>query len=543
MEGDLLHKAAALAEAGQRVAAARALARALGAEELLVFMPDHEVGVCLPAPGFPQVLPDMKSWRAFIATALREGSAAGRLIAPGTGAEEAAHAIAGNGGSVLVLLGGERPDLAAAAEVARLLPLLTATFRGELTAIAAAGQATLAREAAEQSRLLAARLDEARRTVQAALNEAKAANAAKDKFLAVLSHELRNPLAPVLLAANLLETDPRLPDDMREVVQRIKRNVELESRLIDDLLDLTRITHGRLRLHRSEAAGQRLLAQTVEMYRADAHDKSVALKLELSAERDSVLVDHARLQQVFWNLVKNALKFTPPGGWVSVRAFNDEGGRFCVSVADTGIGIEPSRLKRIFEAFEQGSVGISQQFGGLGLGLSISKALVELHGGAIAAESDGPGRGATFTVRLPTASVRHHTDGSNGTGHAAAGVDAATRRFNILLVEDHEDTGRLMRLLLKRFGHSVRYEGTVAGAMRAASSERFDLLISDVGLPDGTGMDLMRQLGQRYGLKGIALTGYGMEEDVRQCREAGFAEHFTKPIDPQRLREAIDRVA
>jgi signal transduction histidine kinase len=538
ISSDLLNAIAALADAGRRTQAARELAAQLGARDLLVFMLDPEVGACLPAPGFPQVLPEVKAWRALVARATHDGHAAARVKVPG-GAEEDANAIAGNGGSLLVLLGGQ-PDMAAAAEVARLLPLLAASFRGELTSLTAASQATLAREAAQQSRLLAERLDEARRTVQSALNEAKAAGEAKDRFLAVLSHELRSPLSPVLLSASLLQKDARLPPDLREVVERIKRNVELEARLIDDLLDLTRITHGKLQLHKTEVPGQRLLSQTLEMYRAEAHDKGVELDLELGAAHDGVLADQARLQQIFWNLIKNALKFTERGGRVAVRSFNDEENRFCVSVADTGIGIERARLRRIFEAFEQGSAAITQQFGGLGLGLSISKAMVDLHGGTIVAESEGKGRGATFTLRLPTIALADVS--ADGNGARPARDERGSRRLNILLVEDHADTGLMMKLLLKGFGHTVRYESTVEAAKSAASKENFDLLISDVGLPDGTGMDLMRELSGRYDLKGIALTGYGMEEDIRQCREAGFIEHFTKPIDPERLREAIDRV-
>jgi CheY-like chemotaxis protein/anti-sigma regulatory factor (Ser/Thr protein kinase) len=276
------------------------------------------------------------------------------------------------------------------------------------------------------------------------------------------------------------------------------------------------------------------------MYRAEAHDKGVELDLELGAAHDGVLADQARLQQIFWNLIKNALKFTARGGRVSVKAFSDEENRFCVSVADTGIGIERARLRRIFEAFEQGSAAITQQFGGLGLGLSISKAMVDLHGGTIVAESEGKGRGATFTLRLPTIALA--VASADGNGARPACDERGSRRLNILLVEDHADTGRMMKLVLTSFGHAVRYESSVGAAKAAAATEKFDLLISDVGLPDGTGMDLMRELSGRYDLKGIALTGYGMEEDVRQCREAGFAEHFTKPIDPERLREAIERV-
>jgi signal transduction histidine kinase/ActR/RegA family two-component response regulator len=541
---DLLARVAHLADAGRRAEAARSVAAFVGAEDLVIFIRDREVDALLPAPGFAQSLPEARAWRAFAGECVRRGEATARLPLPGRSEPGEVRGLAGADGSVLALLGGA-PDAGRAAELARLLPLLAAAFHGELTAAAAAGQAALAKEAAEQARLLAASLDEARQVVQAALNEAKAANAAKDEFLAVLSHELRNPLSPVLLAANLLEGDARLPADMREQIRTIRRNVELEARLIDDLLDLTRITHGKLQLHRVPAGAHRLLAQTLDMYRADLHEKNLSLAVDLRAEHDGVLADPARLQQVFWNLIKNAVKFTESGGAVTVRTYNDAAtpGTIRIEVADTGIGIEPARLGKIFGAFDQGDAGVTKQFGGLGLGLSISRALVEMHGGTIRAASEGAGRGATFAVELPThaATARPAAPRAGPGAAGGGGGDPASRPMHILLVEDHADTARLMMLLLKGFGHSVRAAASIEAAKRAAAAERFDLLISDVGLPDGTGMELMRDLKGQYDIAGIALTGYGMEDDVRQCREAGFAEHFTKPIDPERLRAAIER--
>jgi PAS domain S-box-containing protein len=369
------------------------------------------------------------------------------------------------------------------------------------------------------------------------------ANAAKDRLLAVLSHELRNPLAPVLMSAGMMEADPKLPPEFLGEVQMIRRNVELEVRLIDDLLDLTRVGHGKLELHTEVVNIHTLLARTFEMCQSDMHNKGLRLVLDLRAKHHYAEADPARLQQVMWNVVKNAIKFTPETGRVMVGTSNDPDGMLSISVSDTGIGIEPGNLSKIFDAFEQ-EASVTRQFGGLGLGLSISKSLVQMHGGTITASSEGKGRGATFTVTLPTTN-RAETPRVPRADESSAGLvsDSPKQCLNILLVEDHEATARSMTRLLKRLCHNVTTAGTVASAVEHASVERFDLLICDLGLPDGSGLDVIRQVRNRYPVKGIALTGYGMEEDIRQCHEAGFHHHLTKPVTGERLEGAIQEVA
>jgi two-component system CheB/CheR fusion protein len=391
-----------------------------------------------------------------------------------------------------------------------------------------------------------------RKAVEQALLEAKRAaeeaNQAKDNFLATLSHELRTPLTPVLAAASILKDDASLPEQARHDLEMMRRNVELQARLIDDLLDLTRIARGKLELSLRTVNVHELLEHAIDICRSDAYAKEIKLVPELHAEQAHVLADSSRLQQVFWNLVKNAIKFTPPGGKIWVRTSNKETGSgtgrpvVVIEVQDTGMGIEPEDLGRIFNAFEQGGRTITRRFGGLGLGLAICKAIAELHRGSIRASSLGRDKGATLTVEVCTVEApAAQVGGAAGMPASAAG--ASGRPLRILLVEDHGDTAYLMSRLLERLNHAVATASSIQGAMTAAQAGGFDLVISDLGLPDGSGLDLMRQLKQMYGLRGICLSGYGTEKDIQASREAGFVQHLVKPVDFQNLRAAIQQVA
>ncbi len=368
---------------------------------------------------------------------------------------------------------------------------------------------------------------------------AEAASQAKDQFLAVLSHELRTPLTPVLTLTQVLK-DEDLPEEIRPLVEIIHRNIELEARLIDDLLDLTRIEKGKLRLNLDAVDAHALLGNVADIYRSDIAAKKLHLALDLGAGSYQVKADSARLQQIFWNLIKNAVKFTPEGGTITVRSANTREGYLAVEVSDTGIGIDPEALPHIFDAFEQGGGSITRQFGGLGLGLAISKALAEMHGGTIAAASRGKGSGATFMVELKTL----QTSAPAPAEPAAITATAQQPGFNILLVDDHEDTSKVMKVLLERRGYRVSVASTMNDGLQQALAGEYDLLISDIGLPDGSGLELMGALKQKgLELPAIALSGYGMEEDVRRSKEAGFIEHLTKPVGFRTLQEMIERIA
>jgi two-component system CheB/CheR fusion protein len=398
----------------------------------------------------------------------------------------------------------------------------------------------------------------ARKRAESALLTAKeaveAASRAKDHFLAVLSHELRTPLAPVLAAVSVLEEDGSLRPDLRETLSMVRRNVELEARLIDDLLDLTRISRGKLELHRQSIDAQQILIHAIDICCGrEVASGRLHLETSLSPADYHARADGPRLTQVFWNLLNNAVKFTPAGGTIRVRSGVEAGpsGRWIVvEVSDTGIGIEPEILPRVFDAFEQADRQITRRFGGLGLGLAVSRAIVELHGGHLDASSRGRGQGSTFTVRFPAAESAD-LDDTDGLGTAlAASLESVPRidlPLRILLVEDHADTAEAMAELLRGQGHEVRVAGSVAEGLAAAEAlrgaEGVDLLLSDLGLPDGSGLDLMRELGRLHGIRGIALSGYGMEEDIRKSRDAGFEKHLTKPVSLQALRAVLQEFA
>jgi len=380
------------------------------------------------------------------------------------------------------------------------------------------------------------------------LLDAEAASRAKDHFLATLSHELRTPLTPVLALVSALQRDERLPQDVREDMHTIHRNIELEARLIDDMLDITRIARGKLELQFASVDIRPIIEHAIKTCCAhEAADKMIVCHEHLDADDHIARVDAARLTQVFWNLLKNAIKFTPVGGQTFVRSRRETSeGRtwLVVEVEDTGIGIAPEILPRIFGAFEQGDRTITRQFGGLGLGLAITKAIVEAHGGAIIAASPGENQGARFTVRLPLANAITATVEMPPLVPSQPGTSrpAEPSAAHLLLVEDHADTAHVMARMLRRAGFQVTVATTLAQARSEteAASKTVDdngrsrpirLVISDLGLPDGTGHDLMRELASRHHLRGIALSGFGMEDDVQRAAEAGFSRHLTKPVD------------
>jgi PAS domain S-box-containing protein len=374
------------------------------------------------------------------------------------------------------------------------------------------------------------------RELEHAKEVAEAASRAKDTFLAVLSHELRTPLTPVLMTAAVRERDPDLTQAIQAEMAMIRRNVELETKLIDDLLDLSRITSGKLTLQMELLDLNTAVNQVCDICRSQIQEKGIELSFDLDTGIGAVDVDASRFQQVLWNVLKNAAKFTPEGGSIHVCTAREDG-RVQVQIRDSGVGIAPELLAKIFDAFEQGDAQVTRKFGGLGLGLAISKALVELHGGSIRVESPGVGEGCTVTIELPAASAPTNSVVERGS------VRPADQLLRLLIVEDHADTALLLKRLLEGSGFAVETAGSVAEALKVADRAHFDVLVSDLGLPDGTGCELMRQMRERHPLKGIAMSGYGMEEDVRRSREAGFSVHLVKPVDISSLERAILNLA
>jgi signal transduction histidine kinase/CheY-like chemotaxis protein len=369
------------------------------------------------------------------------------------------------------------------------------------------------------------------------------ANAAKDQFLALLSHELRSPLSPVIAMVGELEAE--LPDSkpVREALEVVRRNVELEARLIDDLLDVTRIAKGKLQLSFETICVHQLLQRAYEICQEEIAAKNLEAEFHLRAAQTHVEGDPARLQQVFWNLIKNSVKFTPEKGRITIETLNPGPDKIEVRVIDTGIGIEPEKINKIFNAFEQGQTDITRRFGGLGLGLAISKALIDAHGGKIRVESPGKDQGAIFSLELNTVVTPAGTDGERQAQPVGPERELTVAKHRrVLLVDDHHDTCIGMKRMLERRGYEITVAHSADQAAEKVRTQEFDLLISDIGLPDRSGYELMREVRLNKNLPGIALSGFGTEQDVNQARAAGFSEHLTKPINFERLEKTIQNL-
>lgn len=364
------------------------------------------------------------------------------------------------------------------------------------------------------------------------------AGKAKDDFLAALSHELRTPLTPALAAATYLQDNAeKLPPEFAEDIEIIKRNVKLQARLIDDLLDLTRIARGKLYLELEDCDAHTVIRNALETASSAIAAKKLKVATRLEAKQYHIRADCIRLQQVFWNLINNAVKFTAEGGEISISTCNDKAGHFNFEIADTGIGIEPQRLAALFQPFEQADPSITRQFGGLGLGLAISKRIVDLHRGTIEAESRGRSFGATFKVTLEALPAEAKKRGLN-----KRTTGKTCKPLRILLVEDHQDTRRALSRLLIHFGHKVVTADNVHSAMKIIDSDHIDVLLCDIGLPDGSGYDVISQARSTRQIKGVALTGFGTDGDIRRSKEAGFDFHLVKPINFQELETVLEQL-
>lgn len=364
---------------------------------------------------------------------------------------------------------------------------------------------------------------------------AERASLAKDGFLATLSHELRTPLTPALMAVSALQQDPTVPSRVRSDLAMIRRNILLETRLIDDLLDLTRISHDKLELLEAPLDLHSVLRNAIDICASGIEGKALDLSLTLDANRTGTVGDIVRLQQVFWNVIRNAIKFTPAGGRIRIATRNSKIDEFTVTIADSGIGFDPADAEKLFESFRQISADVARRTGGLGLGLAISRGIVNAHGGRIWGESPGANLGSTIHIELP---LRRVSPSIVSTGETSPS-NVAGGGLRILLVEDHEDTRRILELILKQKGHSVESAGTAEAALNLAGCQEFDLVISDLGLPDSSGTELMTILRERHSLRGVALSGYGMEEDIRKSKSAGFDRHLVKPVDLAKIDQLL----
>jgi signal transduction histidine kinase len=361
-------------------------------------------------------------------------------------------------------------------------------------------------------------------------------NHAKDEFLAMLGHELRNPLSAISSAASLIG----LPGVSADGVQRAKKIIQRQSqhlgRIVDDLLDLSRAMSGKILLNRAPLDLAALVSQTLETYRATGRSADYDLVLDLDA--GWIDGDSTRLEQISSNLLDNALKYTPTGGRVEVRTWT-ENDDVVLSVRDNGVGIPAELLPHVFDVFVQGSSTLDRSQGGLGIGLSLVRRLAELHGGSVAAESAGPDRGSTFTLRLPR--IEHPV--------AAAPAPAPIAEHGkprVLLIEDNDDGREMMTMMLGGYGYDVTAAADGLLGLSAAQDYQPDLALVDIGLPGIDGYEVARRLRAdpaTRDIRLIALTGYGLAEDLRRVMEAGFDRHLVKPVDIDQLMAAIDTCA
>jgi signal transduction histidine kinase/CheY-like chemotaxis protein len=554
---ELLGCFAVMAEPEGRAAAARTLARELGAEDLIIFVRDEAIGRSLPAPGFPQTLRGGRAWRDLVDHAIGDGSAS----------LEAASAIGLSDGTVAVLLGTpEPPHLTEGVggresgvgeegassptpdtrhpipltELRTLLPLLGALFRAESLSRNAEADSILARQAAAQSKELAAKLDVTRAELQRAVVVAETATRARDEFLASVSHELRTPLTSIIGWIQLLleETDP---NQVTEGLETIDRNARAQSRLIEDILDFSRINAGKLRLDVRPVDLIDVIGAALEIVRPAADAKGVTLETVLDSSSGLVSGDADRLQQVVWNLLSNAVKFTQRGGRVQVR-LERVTSHSELTVSDTGEGISKEFLPFVFDRFSQADSTSSRKHGGLGLGLGIVRHLVELHGGTVQAFSSGLGEGSTFVVRLPLMAAQpvSRLVEHGGTVRAELGDLSGVA---VLVAEDNDDARKLLTTIFERCGATVEAAENVPAALERLSRFRPDIIISDIEMPGEDGYSLIRKVRARETPDGripaIALTAYTRSPDRVRALAAGFQMHMGKPVEPTELVAAV----
>ena len=465
-----------LAEPMGRAEAARSLAAAIGAREVVVLVGDAALGTLVPGPGFAQTLPAGPAWRATAAD-----------------------------GTTLVALGGIR-EQAVAELLEASLPLVGAALRAER------------RAAAETSRLN---------------RELRRAEERQDEFLAMLAHELRNPLSPIVTALHLIYLHIEAKEPFDRELQVIGRQLGHFTRLVDDLLDVSRITQGKIQLRRESVPLAAVIDRAVELAEPALRTRRQRLEVDLPELPVFLQADPVRLAQVMGNLLGNASKYTAEGGSIAVRGRRSDSAAE-IAVEDDGIGIAAELLPRVFDLFSQAPQALDRTQGGLGIGLTVSRALVELHGGTIRAESGGAGKGSRFTVRLPLA------NGEAARAPEVSSDDLPRRPLRVLVVDDNGDSAQMLSDALRLWGHSVSTAGEGAEALRIAAESVPQVILLDVGLPGMNGYEVAQRLRERRSRAWIVgVSGYGTAEDKRQARAAGFDQYLVKPVELRTLRALL----
>jgi signal transduction histidine kinase len=426
----------------------------------------------------------------------------------------------------------------------RTLPVIVVTERGELDSrvegLEAGADDYLVKpfsprelRARVRAVLELARMREAVERATGREEALREANRKKDEFLSMLAHELRNPLAPLTYGIHLLGLPDATPEMVARTRETLTRQVRHMTRIVDDLLDVSRITRGKLSLERQRVDLVPLVRQACEDRRGTLEAEGVLLELDLPAVSVWAMADSTRLTQLLDNLLDNARKFTPSGGRVTVHLSHSANANdAAIIVQDTGIGIEESLLPHVFDVFAQAEQSLDRSRGGLGLGLAVAKGLIELHGGTIGASSPGKGRGAEFTIRIPTETTAAPLE------EAPAADMPAAKPLRVLIVEDNVDSAHILKTLLEYHGYQVSVAYTGPAGVSAAKTERPDVVLCDIGLPGMDGYAVagaLRQSPETVSAHLIAVTGYGRESDKRRALESGFDMHLVKPVNTQQL--------
>ena len=528
------------AEPEARPDAASALARWLGTDAVFFMVTDPELGALQPAPGLPQTVQGGSAWRAFVKTC---SASVGELTAdvdyPVRDARTRATAHVTPNGTALFMFGGE-PDAAKLAELVTALPLLGAMFRGELAACLARGEAEVARATGQHANNLAVALDAARGEVERALAESARLNAElqdtdrrKDDFLAMLGHELRNPMAAISGAVEVMRASPHDRAQTARARAVIERQIEQLARLVDDLLDVARITRGKISLRREVLDVEEAVRRAVEATHPLAAAKRHTVKVEVR-ERVAADADRTRLEQMISNLLTNAAKYTDPDGHITVVVDRD-GSDATVSVTDDGIGVPPAMLPRIFEAFLQVEPSLDRSAGGLGVGLTVVSRLAALHGGRVDATSE-LGKGSTFTVRLPAVAA------ATLSSPPAPVLVVSTSKKKVLVVDDNADSAEMMVMLIETWGHEAFRAADGRAAIAMAHEVEPNVVLLDIGLPGMDGYEVAAKLRtdpRTRGARIVAVSGYGQDADRVKSRAAGCDEHLVKPVDLHELERVL----
>jgi signal transduction histidine kinase len=529
-----------LAPVENRCDAAQEVARALRADRVLLYVRDPLLQVMLPAPGMPKTLAGGPRWREFLHRCLRENRPAGTVDLPPDD-EVPVQAVARDG-AALVFVGGS-PDAAAVDLIEEEFPLLAALLVAQQVLQIERAEAAGAREAAAHAQDLAKALDRAR-AASAELNiQLRHEHERKDEFLAVLAHELRNPLSPLVNSVEILRRSGSAGEErVARQLEVMARQLQQLTRLVDDLLDVSRVSRGLIELKRERLQLEEILDDAAEAARPQLEACSHQLVRGGLPAGITVHGDRVRLTQVFANLLSNAAKYTDPGGRVIMSVVLDQH-RVSVVVQDTGIGIPQDMLSRIFDMFTQVPSAQARSQGGLGIGLTLVRRLVELHGGRISAYSRGVGQGSTFTVSLPQVVMAATAPPAPVASIAPMPPGGPLPR--VLVVDDNQDGAETMAALLAFMGAEPRVANDGHQALQMVAEFDPHLVLLDIGLPGMDGYEMARRLRRlpHVHARLVALTGYGAAQDRKRALDAGFDEHLVKPVSADVMQQLLQSLA